>query len=113
MTLSSTEAEYIALSETAKEVLFISRLLNDLDQDLNKPAVIFEDNQSCIRLVQDEKSCKRTKHIDTKFHFVRELYRSGDITLKYCPTSDMPADLLTKPLDCVKMKHLAKVIGMV
>ena len=112
VTLSSTEAEYIALSEAAKEGIWIRRILKDFNQDTGDPTIMFEDNQSCIKLIQDEKSCQRTKHIDTKYHFVRELSKSGTIEVKYCPTSKMPADLLTKPLDCIKLKQLMQLIGI-
>lgn len=113
VTLSSTEAEYIALSETVKEAIWMNRILKDFYQTVSDSVTIYEDNQSCIKLIQDEKSCQRTKHIDTKFHFIRELYKSGTIDIKYCPTSDMPADLLTKPLESVKLKRLMQIIGII
>lgn len=112
VTLSTTEAEYIALSEAVKEGLWIKRILIDFGQNIVDPVLMFEDNQSCIKLIQDEKSSQRTKHIDTKFHFVRELFKAGDIDVKYCPTAEMPADLLTKPLEAVKLRQLSKIIGL-
>src|SRR6218665_950177 len=55
---------------------------------------LFEDNQSCIKLLQNEKSSHRTKHVATKFHFVRDLYKSKKLDVKYCPSERMIADLL-------------------
>jgi len=104
VTLSSTEAQYVALSEAIKEGVWIKRLLNDFEQYITDPIVMYEDNQSCIKLIQDERSCQRTKHIDTKYHFVRELNRAKHIDIQYCPTTQMPADMLTKPLEAVKLK---------
>jgi len=64
VTLSSTEAEYIALSEAVKEGIWIKRLLKDFNQHVAEPMLIYEDNQNCIRLLKNERSSLRTKHID-------------------------------------------------
>ena len=104
VTLSSTEAEYVALSEAVKESLWIRRLLRDFNQDIDGPVIIYEDNQSCIKLLQDKKVHPRTKHISTKYHFVRDLYEKNDIAVTYCPSTQMTADLLTKPLGAVKLR---------
>jgi len=68
VTLSSTEAEYIALTEAMQEVLWLRRLLKDFNQDISQPIIVFEDNQNCIRLLQNPKSSSRTKHIDIKYN---------------------------------------------
>jgi hypothetical protein len=95
--LSSTESEYIALSECVKEVLWVSRLLADLG--LNCPKIsIFEDNAGCIKLAKNPVFHKRTKHINIRYHFVREHVSDGSIELTWVPTSEMIADALTKPL---------------
>ena len=49
-------------------------------------------------MTQSDKHLSRTKHIDIKFHYLRQLKEDGTIELEYCPTNEMPADLLTKPL---------------
>src|SRR6218665_3822858 len=67
VTLSSTESEYIALTEAAQEAPWMRRLLEELDQEVVKPTVLFEDNQSCIKLLQNEKSSHRTKHVAKNF----------------------------------------------
>ncbi len=113
VTLSSTESEYIALTEAAQEALWMRRLLEELDQEVVKPTVLFEDNQSCIKLLQNEKSSHRTKHVATKFHFVRDLYKSKELDVKYCPSERMIADLLTKPLEAVKTRQFTLDIGLI
>ena len=102
----------MALSEAIKEGVWFKRLLNDFEQNIIDPIIMFEDNQSCIKLIQDERSCQRTKHIDTKYHFARELYKAKDIDIQYCPTAEMVADMLTKPVEAVKLKHLCSAIGL-
>lgn len=75
VTLSSTEAEFVALSETCRETYWLRRLLHDLRQPIQTATVIFEDNQSCLKLIQEEKLSNRTKHIDTRYYFVKDMMR--------------------------------------
>jgi len=112
VTLSSTEAEYIALTEATQEGLWLRRLLTDLNQNLTGPTVLFEDNQSCIKLLQNERASHRTKHIATKHHFVRELCKSKELDVQYCPSENMMADLLTKPLEAVKTRKFTQAFGL-
>ena len=62
------------------------------------PITVFEDNQSCISLAKNPTFHARTKHIDIRHHFVREAVENELIELVYCPTEEMIADILTKPL---------------
>ena len=96
--LSSTEAEFVATTEAAKEIVWCRLLLYDLGFPQTEPTVLFQDNQSTIKLLTDESYHAKTKHIDVRFHFIRELISNGVVTPEYLPTSDMPSDLLTKPL---------------
>ena len=105
VSLSSTEAEYVALSEACQEGIWISRLLKDFQ--INSKLVMFEDNQSCLKLLDSENVSNRTKHIDTRYHFAKEMKRNGTTNFKYCPTEHMLADMLTKPLDAVRIHELA------
>jgi hypothetical protein len=61
------------------------------------PSVIFEDNRACIAMAANPAHHGRTKHIGIKYHYVRECVASGDVQLKYVRTSDMWADIMTKP----------------
>lgn len=96
--LSSAEAEYVSAANSAQETLWLISVLKDLDLQQNLPITIFEDNQSCIKMIQSDKRQSRTKHIDIKIHSIKHLRDTGIIDLEYCPTKMMTADLLTKPL---------------
>ena len=71
-------------------------LLNDLKIDTKGSIEIMEDNQSTIAMAKSSVEHKRTKHFDIKHHFIRETVQTGKITLSYCPTADMLADIFTK-----------------
>jgi len=62
--------------------------------------------------LQNEKSSHRTKHIATKYHFVRDLCKVKELEVKYCPSENMIADLLTKPLEAVKTRKFAQEFGL-
>lgn len=111
--LSSTEAEFISLSEASQEAQWLRRLLTDLHQDVNTPTVMNEDNQSCLKLIGEEKFSNRTKHIDTKVHFVKDYIDKKIIICVYCPTDQMIADLLTKPLSFVKHNELREKCNVI
>lgn len=98
VSLSSTEAEYVALAEACQEALWMRQLLKDMNQVVTTATTIYEDNQGCLCLTKSGKFSNRTKHIDTKFHFVKDCVDKQLIECKYCPTDLMVADLLTKPL---------------
>lgn len=110
--LSSTEAEYVSLSECCQELLWLEKLLKDLGEEVEEPITIFEDNQSCIKQLKQEGVTKRSKHIDTKFHFVKDLAASGRVAVHYCPSEEMLADILTKPLSRLKLENLREQIGL-
>ena len=99
--LSSTEAEYVALAAAGQEVLFLRSLLEEFGFAQILPTVISEDNQSCISMTKHSEH-KRTKHIDIKFHFLRDLVRDGVISVHYVPTESMVADIMTKHISRFK-----------
>ena len=92
--LSTTEAEYVVLSAATQEAVWLSRLLSDIKAPPQTP----EYNQGTIAVARNPVSHNQTKHIDIKFHYVREALKDGIIDLIYCPTEQMTADILTKPL---------------
>lgn len=100
--LSSTEAEYMAISEASKQAIFLKNLYSEIfSDDLN--TIIFNDNQSAKKLTENSLSNNRTKHIDIRYHFIKDVIKQGILSIEYMPTDEMPADLLTKPL--CKVKH--------
>lgn len=110
--LSSTEAELIALTEASKEGIWIRRLLNEIDRIVCDPMTIYEDNQSCLKLIENNNASNRSKHIDTKYFFIKDLIKQNIISYKYCSTENMIADILTKPLSKIKFAKLRSLLGM-
>ena len=96
----------------AKEAIWLKRLLTDLDFGINAPMVINEDNQSAICLAKNPKNHPKTKHIDIKYHYIRELVMSNQIEIQYCPTSDMLADIFTKDLSAERFNKLRMMLGL-
>ena len=112
VTLSTTEAEYVAQTHAAKEAIWFRRLLTDLFDSVDTPTTLFSDSKSAIALAEDGHYHARTKHIDIRYHFIRYVIDAGTIKLVYCSTDDMTADTLTKALPSVKAKHFAKALGL-
>ena len=81
VTLSSAEEEYIAATSVACQVVWMRRILKYLLQNQQEPKTIFRDNSSAIALSKNHVFHKRTKHIDTRYHFIRELVNNKDICL--------------------------------
>lgn len=100
--LSSTESEYIALALAGQEAVFLRNLLSEIGFNQSIPTVLSEDNQSCIALTKNPGNHKRTKHIDVKYHFLRNLTNNGVISVIYISTEIMIADILTKHLGRLK-----------
>eukprot|EP00253_Pinus_taeda_P019228 PITA_19228 len=110
--LSIAEAEYVAATAVACQVVWMRRMLRSLGQEKAKATVIFCDNSSAITLSKNSMFHKRTKHIDTRFHYIRELVNNGEIILEHCRTQEQVADILTKPLDQKSFEFLRKCLGM-
>jgi hypothetical protein len=102
--LSSCEAEFMALAATTQESLFLTPLLHDIDnRDRYESATLFGDNQGAIALVKNPVHHQRSKHIDIKYHFVRDEYSRGKIDIVYLPSEQMVADIFTKPASKFKL----------
>ena len=95
---STTEAEYVALSQATQEAVWLRHLLADLGYSMNSPTTVFDDIQGATELSKNAKFHNRTKHIDVAYHFVRERIHSKDIIVTYCPPEEMRTDIMTKGL---------------
>ena len=99
VTLSSTEAEYVALTEAAQEAIWLRRLLEEIGVQGVLPKVdLLNDNIGAAALARNPEYHSRTKHIDVRWHWIREAYERGEIELPYVATGDNLADGLTKAL---------------
>jgi hypothetical protein len=83
-----------------------------LGRNEDEPVPIQIDNQSCIALAKNPEHHTRTKHIDIQHHFIREKVENNQVQLIYCPTEEMKADILTKPLSKDKHNKFRNMMGM-
>ncbi|KAM4036340.1 uncharacterized protein ACNLHF_015259 [Anomaloglossus baeobatrachus] len=110
--LSSTEAEYVSAAYASQEIIWLRQLMDDLGKPLTQPTVIYEENQGYIKLACSEKISARTKHIDVRYHHLRDLIDRGIIQFVYCETDKMIADILTKPLPRPRFQGLRTTMGL-
>ena len=109
VTLSSTEAEYYALSECAQEAVFTQNLLEEIAK-VKIPAIIYEDNLGAIFLTKNQQVSQRTKHIDIRQHFLRNLVEEKRLDIRFVRSEDNSSDITTKntPQD-LHEKHTTKL----
>ena len=110
--LSTAEAEYIALSSASQEAIWLQQLISDLSKKALHKMIIYEDNQSTICLAKNQAVHGRTKHIDIKYHFIRDLVEAGKIELVYCTTENMVADIFTKGLSIRQFEKIRHLTGV-
>jgi hypothetical protein len=111
--LSSCEAEYIAGATAACQGVWLSRLLADLVNAKVIAPLLYIDNKSALALAKNPVLHERSKHIDVRFHFIRDCISSGVIETDYIRTGDQLADLLTKPLPRERLLELRGRSGVV
>lgn len=109
---SSAESEYIAAYESASECTWIHSLLVAIDFPQNLLTPINCDNTAAITLSKDSLYHNRVKHIDIKYHFLREFALAGDLRLSYVNTRDNIADIFTKALDLTKFARFRTLLGL-
>jgi hypothetical protein len=110
--LSSTEAEYIALSSAVCESIWIKQLMDELDKTLAERIKIYCDNQSSIKLAENDAFRPRTKHIDIRYHNIRDYVKKEVIDISYVPTEKMTADSLTKSVTKEKTIFCRENMGL-
>ena len=103
--LSTAEAEYVALSTTSQEAIWLQQVLSDLSGKVVETMTIFEDNQSTICLARNQSVHGRTKHI-------RDVVETGRVKLSYCATENMVADILTKGVSIKQFEKLRRLAGV-
>jgi hypothetical protein len=110
--LSSTEAEYYAMTHAFKEALWLRVFLRLLNFPIPKPFPILSDNQAACSLSNTPAISARSKHIDIRHHFIREHIRVGSFSTAWIPTEDMPADIFTKVLAFPIFSRHRHVLGL-
>ena len=111
ITLSTTEAEYVAASKACKEAIWLGRLVADLGISVEMP-ILHCDSQSAIQLAKNPVFHAKTKHVDVKYHFIREVLEDKLLQFAKVHTSENPADLLTKGLSSERFAHCRALMGI-
>jgi hypothetical protein len=109
---SSTEAEYMSLSDTSRQLIWIKNLMSELGIHL-APIPLFGDNQGSIFLSSNPVQEKRIKHMDLRYHFIRDAIREKKIELFFIEGVNNPADLFTKNLGRIKFLKFREQLGLV
>ena len=111
VTLFTTEAKLIAAASCACQV-WMSRILEKLGHNQSKCTSILCDNSSTIKLSKNPVMHGRIKHIDVRFHFLRDLIKDGVVKLDHCSSKDQLADIMTKPLSLEIFTRLSELLGV-
>ncbi|KAI3510570.1 hypothetical protein L1887_17672 [Cichorium endivia] len=111
---STTEAEYIAVNEAAKEAMWMKKFIRDLGvvPSIDGPVEIFCDNEGAVALAKEPRAHKRTRHIHRKYHYIRRLVEEGDIMISRVTSEDNLADPFTKPLSQAKHDSHTRSMGI-
>ena len=112
MTLSTTEAEFVAAAVCACQGVWMKRILGELGHSDESCMIIMCDNSSTIKLSKNLVMHGRSKHIDVRFHFLRNLTKEGTVELIHCGSEDQIADIMTKPLKLEAFQKLRKLLGV-
>lgn len=108
VTLSTTEAEYVSAANGACQAVWLRNILKSIGCDQKEATVLFCDNSSTIKLAKNAVLHGRSKHIQVRYHFIRELVGDEVIEMEYCSTQDQVADIMTK---AVKLEVFEKLRG--
>lgn len=111
VTTSTSEAEFVATASATMEAVWLSKIFIDLQIDPKLPIKMYEDNLGCIFMSQNPET-KRSKHIDIKFHFLRECVWNKSIELVPIASKDQLADCMTKSLNRVQFWKLVSEMGL-
>ncbi|KAE8998920.1 hypothetical protein PR003_g19862 [Phytophthora rubi] len=105
--------EFIAAAECSVMIVWTHNLCEELNLRRHRQTVLYQDNQSTIKVIMATKGNYKIKGVDLKYHKVRDLYERGDFAVRYCPTTDMLADIFTKPLGATQFSKLRERLNVV
>ena len=111
--LSTCEAEYMSMCAVVQESKFLMQLLKDMTVEaVNGTVVLNVDNQSAIALAKNPVFHQRSKHIDIRYHFVRNEVQNGSVELQFVPSENNIADMFTKTMSSIKLKQfIPRILG--
>jgi hypothetical protein len=112
VTLSTMESEYIALSDSIKKSLWIQSIIQEIQNKNTAIILIRSDNQAAIKVAQGESNHIFSKHIDIRYHFVKDLTKAKKIDIKWINSKLNPADILTKPISKIDFNNHAQTLGI-
>jgi hypothetical protein len=112
VTLSTCEAEYVAACSCICHSLWLHKLLKEMNFSQKKATNIRVDNKSAIELVKNLVHHERSKHIDVRFHFIREHMKNDDVEMTHVASRDQVAYIFTKPLSAELFNKFKKLLGM-
>jgi hypothetical protein len=112
VTLSTTEAEYVAAVAGGKEICWMQNLLKELGYTPPMPSKLYMDNQSALTVAKNPEHHGRMKHLDLAYYWLRDTVEKGIIDPNYLQTDEMPADLLTKVLSKPKVAQFRAMMGL-
>ena len=110
--MSTTEAKFVAAIACACQAIWLKKILEELQFKEDRPTLIYYDNSSTIKLSKNPILHGQSKHIDVKYHFLRDLTNDGVINLVYCRSEDQIADILTKPLKFPAFQKPRELLGV-
>jgi hypothetical protein len=110
--LSTTEAEYVALTRSSKQATWMYSFLDELRMPQERPALLYGDNMGAAALARDAKGHARVKHIDIREHYIRERVAAGDIEIQHVPSAENLADIFTKVLPRDAHLAIVRALGM-
>jgi hypothetical protein len=108
---STMESEYIAMSECAKEIIWIKQFLGEINVEVES-TVLKSDNSSALSIAKNERLNPRAKHIGLRYHFIRQLIADDEFRVEYVGTNDNIADIFTKPLGKGKFNNMRQRLGL-
>jgi hypothetical protein len=109
---STAKAEYIAASAAYREAVWLRKLLSDLFRTELEPTVVHCDNQNCIKLTENPVFHDRSKHIEMRYHYIRDMIQKKVLSLQYVLTAEQTADIFTKPLPLIKFAYFSDKLGV-
>lgn len=112
VSLSTTEAEFIAAAACTCQMIWMKRILKKIGYEGSSSPLIYCDNSSTIKLSKNPVMHGKSKHIDVRFHFLRDLVNEGAVQLKFCSTHQQVADIFTKPLKLDTFLELRRKLGV-